>query len=242
MTAARFRLFAGPNGSGKTFFFTHLRKSGYIKTEIYVSADKIEADLKRKPSFNFNAYRVKVSGEEFKNYILHDGLYLSKINDPAFIDSINISSGILTLKLKKKQINSYHASFVATYLVQKLLTTEQSFCFETVMSHESKIKLLQQTKTAGFKTYLYFVFTDNVELNIARVKLRTKQGQHDVNSDLIRSRYPRTFTLLPKALELADEAYIIDNSNEPDVVAEKHGTDLIINKSAKDFILPYLKV
>lgn len=241
MTIPRFRLFAGPNGSGKTFFFTYLKKSGYITTEIYVSADKIEADLKRNPIFNFNAYRVKVSDEEFKKYILNDGLFLSKINNPAFINSINIKSGVLTIKIKKKEINSYHASFVATYLVQKLLITKQSFCFETVMSHESKIKLLQQAKAAGFKTYLYFVFTDNVELNIARVKLRVKQGQHDVDASLIKSRYPRTFHLLPKALSYADEAYIVDNSDEPDIVAEKHQSHLKINKSAKPFILPYLK-
>ena len=25
-----FRMFAGPNGSGKTFLFTHLRSTGYI--------------------------------------------------------------------------------------------------------------------------------------------------------------------------------------------------------------------
>ncbi|HKO81524.1 MAG TPA: hypothetical protein VJU78_14065, partial [Chitinophagaceae bacterium] len=73
--------------------------------------------------------------------------------------------------VKKKQINSYHASFIATYLVNKLLLTGQSFCFETVMSHISKVQLLAEAKQAGYKTYLYFVFTDNVELNIARVKL-----------------------------------------------------------------------
>jgi predicted ABC-type ATPase len=61
MPQPRFRLFAGPNGSGKTFFFNHLKRSGYINTEIYVSADKIEAVLRERHAFNFNAYRVKVS-------------------------------------------------------------------------------------------------------------------------------------------------------------------------------------
>lgn len=81
MPKPRFRLFAGPNGSGKTFFFNHLKRSGYIRTEIYVSADKIEADLRKKPVFNFNAYRVKVSETEFKEHVLSDGLFVSKIND-----------------------------------------------------------------------------------------------------------------------------------------------------------------
>jgi predicted ABC-type ATPase len=186
-------LFAEPNGSGKTFFFQHLRSKGVISTEIYVSADKIEADIRNKPFFNFNAYRVKVSDEEFKHHILTAGLYKSKINDPIFLKAIKIESGILRIGLAKKKINSYHASFIATYLVNKLLLTGQSFCFETVMSHISKVHLLSQAGAMGYKTYLYFVFTDNVELNIARVKLRVLQGQHDVDESLIKSRYPRTF-------------------------------------------------
>lgn len=241
MSQPRFRLFAGPNGSGKTFFFNHLRANGVIHTEIYVSADKIEADLRKKPTFNFNAYRVKVSDIEFKQYILADGLFASKINDQSFLDAIQIEGGVLNIKLSKKKINSYHASFIATYLVHKLLLTGQSFCFETVMSHESKVKLLSIAKETGYKTYLYFVFTDNVELNIERVKLRVKHGQHNVDESLIKSRYPRTFKLLPKALSLSDEAFLIDNSSEPEIVAEKHKSKLKVYKSAKEFIKRYLK-
>ena len=241
MPQPRFRLFAGPNGSGKTFFFQHLRSKGVISTEIYVSADKIEADIRYKPIFNFNAYRVKVSDEEFKHHILTSGLYESKINDPTFLKVIKIESGILRIGLAKKKINSYHASFIATYLVNKLLLTGQSFCFETVMSHISKVHLLSQAKNMGYKTYLYFVFTDNVELNIARVKLRVLQGQHDVDESLIKSRYPRTFKLLPKALTLADEAFVIDNSDQPEIIAEKHQSKLVVQKSAIAFIRKYLK-
>lgn len=96
-------------------------------------------------------------------------------------------------------------------------------------------------KNIGYKTYLYFVFTDNVELNIARVKLRVQQGQHDVDISLIKSRYPRTFKLLPQALALADEAFVIDNSNEPEIIAEKHQTKLTVQKTAKPFIKKYIK-
>ena len=241
MTRPRFRLFAGPNGSGKTFFFNHLKSNSIIHTEIYVSADKIEADLKRKPVFSFNAYRVKVSDADFKKHILMDGLFEKKINDPSFLQFLTIKSGVLKIKLAKKEINSYHASFVATYLVKKLLLTGQSFCFETVMSHISKVQLLNIAKEAGYKTYLYFVFTDNVELNIARVNLRMKQGEHGVDASLIKSRYPRTFRLLSKALAIVEEAFVIDNSYEPEVVFEKYQGKLKIYNSAKPFIKRYLK-
>ena len=114
MDQPRFRLFGGPNGSGKTFFFNHLKRSGYIHTEIYVSADKIEADLKKKPVFNFNAYRVKVSDAEFKQYVLTDGLFTTKINDSSFLQTIKIEGGILGRR--KEKTNQFLSCFIYRYL------------------------------------------------------------------------------------------------------------------------------
>lgn len=61
MPKPRFRLFGGPNGSGKTHLFRDFKRKGYIHTEIYVNADKIEAELKQRRRFNFNAYRGDVA-------------------------------------------------------------------------------------------------------------------------------------------------------------------------------------
>ncbi len=76
----RFRLFAGPNGSGKSSLFESLKKQGEIHTEIYISADRIENTIRTYSEFNFNAYRIKVSDEEFKNHIHLSGLY-SRLGD-----------------------------------------------------------------------------------------------------------------------------------------------------------------
>lgn len=243
MLKPRFRVFAGANGSGKTFLFNHLKQSGYIHTEIYVSADRIEAGIIKKPVFNFNSYRVKVSEEEFHSHILHSGLFINKIKDSSFLENFSLSRGKLSINIPKSLINSYHASFIASYLVEKLLASGQSLCFETVMSHISKVQIIHLAKEFGYKTYLYFVFTDNVDLNVTRVKLRVKSGQHNVDEDLIRSRYPRTFDLLPQALQEVDEAYVIDNSTfEIQVVAEKKNNRLEIQEEASAVIKPFLKL
>jgi predicted ABC-type ATPase len=63
----KFRLFAGPNGSGKTSLFDNLKKGGFIHTELYINADRIERELKENLYFNFNAYRVKVSQDDFSD-------------------------------------------------------------------------------------------------------------------------------------------------------------------------------
>ena len=154
----KFRLFAGPNGSGKTSLFDNLRKNGFIHTEFYINADRYERELKENLRFNFNAYRVKVSQEDFLTHINSSTLYKEKISEKNFATQINIHSGILNFDIPKNEINSYHASFVASYLAEKLLETGQSFCFETVMSHKSKITLLNVAKSRGYKrTYILFI-------------------------------------------------------------------------------------
>jgi predicted ABC-type ATPase len=229
----KFRLFGGPNGSGKTFLFDYLKKEGVINTELYINADRYERELKTNLCFNFNAYRVKVSIEEFSEYLKSSTLY-KKMKDQTFIKEITIRSGVLKFNLPGEKINSYHASLIASYLADKLFETQQSFCFETVMSHESKIELLKLAKSKGYKTYLYFVYTDDPELNVLRVKLRASMGLHDVNSEVVRSRYKRSFELLPKALKAVDRAYIINNSNKLNVVAEKKSDLLIIKEEISD--------
>ncbi|HEY8782648.1 MAG TPA: zeta toxin family protein [Mucilaginibacter sp.] len=232
----KFRLFAGPNGSGKTSLFDYLKKNGFIHTELYINADRYEHELKENLRFNFNAYRVKVSYEEFSEHLEASTLYIDKIKDKNFIKQISIKAGILNFNIPKNEINSYHASLVTSYLVDKLIETNQSFSFETVMSHKSKVILLDIAKSKGYKTYLYFVYTDNPELNVTRVKLRALMGLHNVNAEIVKSRYKRTFELLPMALKIADEAYIIDNSEHFVIVAEKRNNVLVFNKPSSDKI------
>jgi len=47
--------------------------------------------------------------------------------------------------------------------------------------------------------------------------------------------------LLPHALKLADQAFVIDNSDIPEIVAEKNRSKLKILNRAKPFIKKYLK-
>jgi len=206
---SRFRVFAGPNGSGKSSLFDYLRSNKNIHTEIYVSADRIEADLRSKNKFVFNAYRVSTSEEEFFDYIKNHGMWETvSIKSPN--NWFTLKGGIL--KVKKTAINSYSASFIAGYLVDKLLKSGQSFCFETVMSHVSKLELFNKAKACGYKTYLYFIFTRSVELNIERIKLRVKAGGHDVSEDKVRERYKRSMGLLISAINNSDISFVIDNS------------------------------
>lgn len=87
-----------------------------------------------------------------------------------------------------------------------------SFSFETVMSHPSKIEIVERAKAAGFFTQLFFVGIDDPQTNIDRVALRVSRGGHDVPKERIVARWHRTMDQLARAVATVDRAYIFDNS------------------------------
>lgn len=92
------------------------------------------------------------------------------------------------------------------------IEARRSFSFETVMSHPSKIDILARAKAAGFFVQLFFVGIDDPQINIDRVRLRVARGGHDVPLDKITPRWMRTMALLGRAIKLADQSFLFDNS------------------------------
>lgn len=214
-SVSRFRLFAGPNGSGKTTLFEHLKKEKVIYTEIYNSPDRIEKVLKLKKRFSFNSYRVKVSEDEFHRFCRNHGLRSDGVISDELIGELRIKRGVL--RVNAGHLNpafaSYISSMVSAYLTEKLFESKQSFCLETVMSHSGKIQMLETARAHGYQTYLYFVYTNNVEINVDRVSDRVKKHGHAVEESKIRERYLRSFGNLKAAAEVADKVFLIDNSS-----------------------------
>lgn len=228
----RLRIFAGPNGSGKSTLFEGLKKSGKIHTDYYLSADRFEKTLREKGEFSFNAYGISVSDEEFKKHVANSTL-LNKIGGTDILKSINIDSGILKLALKEEAINSYIASFVTSFLAEKLIKLGKSFSFETVMSHKSKLELIRTAKQQGYRTYLYFIATESYKLNIERVQLRVQQGGHNVDNTKVKERFFRSLELMKQAVSLCDRSYIIDNTYSFNLVYEIEKGSKVLKKSEK---------
>jgi len=80
------------------------------------------------------------------------------------------------------------------------------------MSHESKVNILTRARSRGYRTYLYFVATDDPELNVQRVRVRALAGGHAVPRKKIVERFARSLALLPAAIRESDRAYLFDNS------------------------------
>ncbi|MEN0058338.1 MAG: zeta toxin family protein [Bdellovibrio sp.] len=96
--------------------------------------------------------------------------------------------------------------------LQKIFNGE-TFCFETVFSHESKLELIKKAKANGYEVVLVFIHLERTELNIARVYQRVENHGHNVPYDKIKSRIPRAVENLKKAIPIVDKIALIDNSS-----------------------------
>ena len=104
------------------------------------------------------------------------------------------------------------AARYATAVRRECLAHRRSLAFETVFSTEEKVGFVREALAAGFFVRLFFVATDNPEINAARILRRVAQGGHDVPSAKILSRYSKSIANLEEVLPLVHRGYIYDNS------------------------------
>jgi len=113
-----------------------------------------------------------------------------------------------------KETHSYEGALISAFLRHHLQESRIDFCFETVMSHPSKIEEIKEAKQKGYKTYLYFICIDDPEVNVSRVENRVSKGGHNVALEKISSRYYNTLSNLLPMIENVDKCYLFDNSSE----------------------------
>lgn len=90
------------------------------------------------------------------------------------------------------------------------------FCFETVLSTERNLKLLEKAREKGYFIRCYYILTADPMINIWRVKSRVESGGHDVPEEKIIIRYDRALALVKDLVKVCDICHIYDNSgNKP---------------------------
>lgn len=222
--APRLRMFAGPNGSGKSTIKDMLPAQWL---GVYVNADDIEKGIRATGCLNLSDFQVTAKAVALQEFLAASTL-LAKAGLLAQAQRLTLVDGLV--QFGDVEVNSYVASVLADFIRHQLLAEKASFTFETVMSSPDKVDFLHKAQRAGYRTYLYFVATEDPDINVARVQARVEMGGHPVAEDKIRSRYVRTLELLPEAVAYADRAYIFDNSGGARVwIAEvSHGTEIEI--------------
>lgn len=207
----RLRVLAGPNGSGKSTIKSEL-KPQWIG--VFVNADEMERDLKTTRGF-LSLRQLGIGGEvvgvldRIKQSLKTFGLE-GRLDLPALLSGLALDDSMMLWV--PGPYDSYLAAALAEAMRQELLEEGRTFTFETVMSHPSKIEFMREARARGYRVYLYFVATDDPDINIDRVRRRVLQGGHPVDDDKVIERYHKSIALMTQACEVADRAYIFDNS------------------------------
>lgn len=214
----RLRLFAGPNGSGKSTIKEEIEKKGYLR-ESYINPDEIEKHFIKYSKFDLSKFKIHPSEETIQTFFRESQLLKNngKTNEA---DNFKLDKDNF-VNYKGKDFDSYLASVFSDLIRKQILAIGGSFAFETVMSSLDKIDILKLAKENGYKTYLYFVTTRDVKINIERIKSRVYLGGHNVPECKTKSRYLKSLENLSEAIPYCDRVYLFDNSNEnSELIAE----------------------
>lgn len=116
---------------------------------------------------------------------------------------------------RELEVDAYEAARMIAALRTELVNQRESFIFETVFSDPvgDKLGFLKQTAQAGYAAALCFVGIADADTSEQRVALRVSQGGHDVPTEKLVERFPRTLANLALAIRELPCVLVFDNDD-----------------------------
>lgn len=138
--------------------------------------------------------------------LLKDALHVDD-----FVNADVIAQGLCAYQPEKAAIQ---AGRVMLERIHGLASELANFAFETTLASRTFSTWIPQLKKQGYQFHLIFLWLENVELAVLRVKERVKTGGHSVPEATIKRRYiaglKNFFNLYSS---LADSWQFYDNTN-----------------------------
>ena len=155
---------------------------------------------------------------------------LPKILDcKEFVNADEIAKGISPFQPEKV---AFEAGRIMLSRIDELFKNQESFAFETTLATKSYKQKIKFAKANNYYTSLLFFWLKAPELAKERVKVRVKEGGHNIPLDVIERRYKNGIkNLFNIYLDIVDQAMIFDNSEGKHIlIAEKNlGEDIVIH-------------
>ena len=155
---------------------------------------------------------------------------LPKILDcKEFVNADEIAKGISPFQPEKV---AFEAGRIMLSRIDELFKNQESFAFETTLATKSYKQKIKFAKANNYYTSLLFFWLKTPALAKERVKIRVKEGGHNIPLDVIERRYKNGIkNLFNIYLDIVDQAMIFDNSEGKHIlIAEKNfGEDIIIH-------------
>ena len=203
----RLRMLAGPNGSGKSTLAQRLADDYAVNLYKFLNADMLFAEIGKSHK---TACPFSIDNRDLLTFIDGSG-FPDQYKRPFREGQIAIDDEDY-LVFAPETVNSYTVAMTADFFKEQYLARRLSFSFETVFSHPAKVDILKRAHAEGFRTYMYFIATEDPGINVMRIRQRVKRGGHDVPEEKTVARYYRCLEQVKYALPHLDRAYFFDNS------------------------------
>jgi predicted ABC-type ATPase len=148
------------------------------------------------------------------------------------------------LLARELDLDPYAAARAADALRRELIKQRESFVFETVFSDPmgDKLAFLKNAAKAGYTVVLCFVGIAGSEISEERVAMRVSQGGHDVPTEKLIARFPRTLANLKVAIRELPHVFVFDNDDLRmpfrQVAVFKQGRELSLSKPLPRWLQP----
>ena len=140
---------------------------------------------------------------------------------PVFVNADLIAAGLSPFEPATAAIRAGRMMIeeIETYVREK-----RSFAFETTLSGRRYARMIPQWQSIGYRIKLVFLYLQDVKIAIERVRVRVRQGGHDVPEDVVRRRYEAGWRNLQQTYrKLVDTWVVYDNSGETPVLVDSGG-------------------
>lgn len=144
-----------------------------------------------------------------------------------FINADEIAKGISPLDFSAGLLQ---ASKIFLKALNQKIASRQSFSFETTLAGRAYLPKIVQWRKAGWKIVLIYLYIPSAAFSASRVKCRVTQGGHDIPSQDIVRRYPRSIRNLFSYAEICDRTLCLDNTGNQivPVFEKRYGKPVVV--------------
>jgi predicted ABC-type ATPase len=140
---------------------------------------------------------------------------------PTFINADLIAAGLSPFLPQEHTVRAMRLMAETMHSCVKAL---KDFAIESTLSGRTYARQIRTWRNRGYRVKIIFFKLTSVDLAIARVRVRVRQGGHDVPEDVIRRRFAQGWANFQHLyMPLVDTWQIYDSSGETPVLVEEGG-------------------
>ena len=144
-----------------------------------------------------------------------------------FVNADEIAKGLSPFQPEKV---AFESGRIMLNRIDELFQNQENFAFETTLASKTYKHKVNKAKADGYSVTLLFFWLKDSDLAKERVKVRVREGGHNIPESVIERRYLNGIkNLFEIYIDMVEQTLIFDNSDgKPVLIAEKNFAENII--------------